>query len=458
MKSTTEKRKEVCRLLKDKKLEQHGIKPKQPSKVIYNLKAEQLDRILRYQVIRWDELQDVISRIWGNDTSDDGENGKPNGNSDENDGEKPANSDESGDEIPEIQADKRWTDEIPEIKADTSRQYVTTNGMVSAQEIAEDLNLSEFAKKVGLGFELANDKMSILQGIVDQAVKASEDNIGIGEIVINIDDSPPVIFEDEHLHPAFERILFHLKADKNVYLFGSAGAGKTTSAIQAQKALGLEKFACYSCTAGMSEGLITGRLLFDGSFFDTEFNNIWENGGLILLDEFDAIDGNLAVVLNSALANGILHVPNRKSKPMALRHKDCYVLGAGNTDGCGNGSRIYAGRNKLDGATLDRFTAIKFEYDSKLEKKLSGGQTMLFKALNKVRKAVDTYEINRVVSTRAFLKCAKWMSGGKDLDYCLNTLTESWTEFELEKVDLSGIISACKPAKKAEKVEEVKSV
>ena len=83
---------------------------------------------------------------------------------------------------------------------------------------------------------------------------------------------------------------------------------------------------------------------------------------------------------------------------------------------------------------------------------------MLFKALNKVRKAVDTYEINRVVSTRAFLKCAKWMSGGKDLDYCLNTLTESWTEFELEKVDLSGILSACKPAKKAEKVEEVKSV
>ena len=145
------------------------------------------------------------------------------------------------------------------------------------------------------------------------------------------------------------------------------------------------------------------------------------------------------VYLNSFLANGILQTANNRNEPSVKRHADCFIIGAGNTDGNGNGSRIYSGRNKLDGATLDRFTAIKFEYDSKLEKKLSGGHNDLFKALNKLRKRVDDFEINRVVSTRAYLKLGKWMSAGKDLKYCLDTLTESWTEFEIEKVELASL-------------------
>ena len=146
--------------------------------------------------------------------------------------------------------------------------------------------------------------------------------------------------------------------------------------------------------------------------------------------------------MNSALANGILDVPNRKEQPTAIRHKDCYVLGAGNTDGSGNGSRIYSGRNKLDGATLDRFTAIKFEYDAKLEKKLAGSNSLV-KALNMIRKKIDEFEINRVLSTRHFLKCGKWISAGESLEYCLNTITETYTEYELEKIDLNNVISKC---------------
>ena len=146
-----------------------------------------------------------------------------------------------------------------------------------------------------------------------------------------------------------------------------------------------------------------------------------------------------------------MHVPNRVENPTAYRHKDCYVLSAGNTDGAGNGSRLYAGRNKLDGATLDRFTSLRFNYDSKLEKKLSGGHVMLNKALKRLRKNVDSYEINRVISTRAFLKCSKWISGGKDLKYCLDTICESWTEFEVEKAELSNIITESKKDTKVAK-------
>ena len=40
------------------------------------------------------------------------------------------------------------------------------------------------------------------------------------------------------------------------------------------------------------------------------------------------------------------------------------------------------------------------------------------------------------------------MSGGKDLQYCLNSLTESWTEFEIEKAEINTIISKVTLSKK----------
>ena len=313
---------------------------------------------------------------------------------------------------------------------DSVRQYVTTTGTVKSEEMYKDLGLDIIEGFLGKCADKAEKALEM--------AKNADGGIN-GDITIKIGDMPKVSLNDEHLHPAFDRVLFHLVNDKNVYLYGSAGAGKTTMAHQVAKALKSERFACYSCTAGMSESMITGKCLFNGEYFSTEFVEIVKNGGLVLLDEFDAIDGNLGVYLNSFLANGILQTSNNREEPSVKRHPDCYIIGAGNTDGNGNGSRIYSGRNKLDGATLDRFTAIKFEYDAKLEKKLSGGHNDLYKSLNKLRKRVDDYEINRVVSTRAYLKLGKWMSAGKDLKYCLDTLTESWTEFEIEKVELVSL-------------------
>ena len=475
---TSELRKQVCRQLKAGELSEVGNKPKQPSKVIYNLKAEQLNKILDSGKLNWNELQEVISHIWAKDADKnqdknpgDGKQdheGEGEGESGDSPGDNPegdANGDAEGDAEGDADGDGDGEmPKIPEMPSESGRQYVTTTGTVPTSELYTELGLKlheDSIKALAGNFGGAMAKMDKISKLAENAVKIAEENTGNGEIKISVGNNPVIKLKNEHLHPAFERILFHLKLDKNVYLYGSAGAGKTTSAIQAKKALGLDKMACYSCTAGMSESLLTGRLMpnvSDGSsrFLSTEFVDIWENGGLILLDEFDAIDGNCAVVLNSALANGFLHVPNRTENPTALRHKDCYVLGAGNTDGSGNGSRIYSGRNKLDGATLDRFTAIRFEYDEKLEKKLSGGHKILVKALKKLRKNVSEYEISRIISTRAFQKCATWLSAGNfgntvvDVEYCLKTICESWTEFEIDKTELSAIV------KDAKAVESVK--
>ena len=53
-------------------------------------------------------------------------------------------------------------------------------------------------------------------------------------------------------------------------------------------------FGFVSCTAGMSEGQITGRLLPTGKggqfeYVQSEFVHCYENGGIFLLDEMDAL-------------------------------------------------------------------------------------------------------------------------------------------------------------------------
>ena len=146
--------------------------------------------------------------------------------------------------------------------------------------------------------------------------------------------------------------------------------------------------------------------------------------------------------MNSFLANGILPTPNNRDEQEVTRHKDCYIICAGNTAGNGNGSRMYSGRNRLDGATLDRFTTIEFGYDTKLEKKLVGGHNSLYKALNELRKKVDEFELERIVSTRLYFKLGNWMANGKDLKYCLETVTDCWLDSERDKVEVKNIISA----------------
>ena len=143
----------------------------------------------------------------------------------------------------------------------------------------------------------------------------------------------------------------------NVMLVGPAGSGKTTLGAKVAEALKLP-FGAVNCTAGMSEGHLTGRsrpkLSGKDLFVKTKFLECYENGGVFLLDELDAADSNLLLVINTALANGYCNVPNRDSNPVALRHQDFVCIGTANTVGRG-GDRMYVGRNQLDAATLDRF-------------------------------------------------------------------------------------------------------
>jgi len=177
----------------------------------------------------------------------------------------------------------------------------------------------------------------------------------------------------DRVHRVFARALQLAAERKSLLLVGPAGCGKSFMCRQLKKALKLPRFGSLNCSVGMSEGHLLGRLLPTGEagkfeYSRSRFVECYEEGGLFLLDEMDAADPNVLIVLNTALADGVLPVPNRVDDPEARRHPDFVFVAAANTYGKG-ADRQYVGRNELDEATLDRFRIglIEMDYEDGLE-------------------------------------------------------------------------------------------
>lgn len=250
-------------------------------------------------------------------------------------------------------------------------------------------------------------------------------------IVVQLPEQKEVKLEGR-VHKEFKNCLFLCQQERQLFIAGPAGSGKTTLASQIAKAMDLG-FKHISCSAGMSEAHLLGRMLFDGTYVKSDLVECYENGGLFLFDEIDAADANTLLIINSALANGVLSVPNRKENNHAVRHKDFICVCAGNT--WGNGSFEYQGRNHLDAAFLDRFSISKVlvDYDQELEADICGEHKEVYFTFQKVRENVTKARIRRVVSTRCFIAGTRQKMAGKYMKQILNTFFVGWSKEELSK-------------------------
>jgi hypothetical protein len=135
-----------------------------------------------------------------------------------------------------------------------------------------------------------------------------------------------------------------------VMLTGPAGMGKSYWCQNLADRLDLQ-YGSIPMTEGATPSWILGAQRLNG-FGESRFLQIWRDGGVFLLDELDAADPNMLLVVNDALANGVLHNPvNGESY---TRHPDCILMAATNTLGTG-ADASYTGRNQLDFSTLDRW-------------------------------------------------------------------------------------------------------
>jgi MoxR-like ATPase len=301
--------------------------------------------------------------------------------------------------------------------------------------------------KIDLGLDLGavigNAVQGMLEGQREELINKQINAKVIAEIaklkptIVKVPERKDVKIEGKQ-HKVFEEVLFLAQIERQVFIAGPSGSGKTYMCHQVAKALGLD-FKHISCSAGLSEAHLLGRMLFDGTYVKSDFVDCYENGGVFLFDEIDAADANTMLVVNSALANGSMSVPNRKDNPSAKRHPDFVCMVAGNT--WGNGSIEYAGRNYMDAAFLDRFSGSKVvvDYDKSLEKEICNNKIM-YNTLSKLRKEVAKNKIRRVVSTRAFISATRQLESGRTVKQFVNNFIIDWSEEEKRKVKIDDIL------------------
>lgn len=237
-------------------------------------------------------------------------------------------------------------------------------------------------------------------------------------------------------HAQFENLLKLVGAGQATLLVGPAGTGKSHAAETVADALSLS-FHAISVGSQTSKSDLAGYMTATGEYVRTQFREAYENGGLFLLDEADAGNSNVLILLNAALSNGKMAFPDG----MVDAHPDFRMVATANTYGNG-ASRQYVGRNQLDAATLDRFATLDWNIDDRIEAALAGTSEAGKKWLRVVRavrtKVLDELELRVVISPRATQRGALALEAGLPFDDVL-------------KIALTGNI----PASSQKEVENV---
>ena len=228
-------------------------------------------------------------------------------------------------------------------------------------------------------------------------------------------------------HFKFKTVLKAISAKTNLALVGPAGSGKTTVVSSVAKSLDLPFYSkSVSIQTGTHE--FFGYYDANGKYVSTMFRNAYENGGVFLVDEFDAGNPNVLAALNQATANNQCPFPDK----MINKHKDFIVVMAGNTYGHGATSE-YVGRNKIDAATLDRFVFIDFPYDEDLELELSSNKKWCRK-IQKIRKRAVEKKVLTIISPRATFQGEKLLSAGVSEKDVLNMVV--YKNLSKDEIDL----------------------
>lgn len=277
------------------------------------------------------------------------------------------------------------------------------------EAVAQKLEETETAFNAKLdGLKVAlNEKIGVLESISGTAPLT----ITVGSV-----ESP----KTKTVHSAFMKIINILKSQKriqkNIMMVGEAGSGKTHLANTIAEALGL-KFYPMSVGLQTTKSDLLGFINAHGQYVTSPVREAFEKGGILLLDEFDSTHAGVVTIINALLANSHCSFPDK----IVEKNKNFICIVACNT--YGHGANIdYVGRNRLDGATLDRFIVVDVGYDKKLEKALTNNDEWL-EIINKIRKNVEKQGIKMIISPRASMNGADLLEAGFDMkevvDMCI---------------------------------------
>lgn len=324
----------------------------------------------------------------------------------------------------------KWYDGLNnEVVPQTQQQNVDLNPILDVlKEIKETNNKFETAIIEGI-VEKANNisKEQLQQEISEYAKNFIDTTYGKLPSKVEIINNDEIHEVEGLFHKDFETILKIVSQNIPLMLIGPAGSGKNHTIEQVAQALNLDFYFTNSIT---QEFKLTGFIDAGGVYHETEFYKAFTNGGLFFFDEIDASCAESIIIINAALANGYFDFPTGRVNA----HPDFRVVAAANTFGNG-ADMIYVGRNQLDGATLDRFATMEFDYDSSIEQSLCTDSD-LYTFIKEIRKAIEKRRLRFVVSMRATINASKMLSIGIDKD----TIIKSVIIKSMTKDDINTII------------------
>lgn len=237
---------------------------------------------------------------------------------------------------------------------------------------------------------------------INAAVKAALDKHA-KVIEVKVADLPPVNVGRQHV--IFDKLLTMAACRINMMLVGPAGSGKTTAAEAVAAGLSLP-FYCLSVGMQTTKSDLLGYMDANGRYIRSLLREAFENGGIFLMDEIDAGNGNTTTIMNSMLSNGFAAFPDG----MVRKHKDFIFIAAGNTYGRG-ADREYVGRNPIDGATRNRFAMINFDYDEQFEYDLSANKEWC-QHVQKIRAIIFDLKEKVIASPRASIQGSVALANG----------------------------------------------
>lgn len=194
-------------------------------------------------------------------------------------------------------------------------------------------------------------------------------------------------------HKNFAKATQLLGLGKNVALIGESGSGKSYGAVQMAQALDKE-YVIESCHGKMQAFDLVGAMSpTTGQYISSKLRDAYENGKVLILDEFDRSTTEVAIVLNGVLANDEFGFPDG----MVTKHKDFRVIACQNTFGNGT-SKTYASAKPQDGSTLTRFTRVEWDIDEKLELAVCG-DTEATRVVQAIRKNAKDKGYDQILIT-----------------------------------------------------------
>lgn len=268
-------------------------------------------------------------------------------------------------------------------------------------------------------------------------------NSKINDITAVVEQRPLVVNfgtveapKTELVHSQFTTVVNTLKSQKrnpkNIMLVGEAGSGKTHLASSVAKALGL-KFYPMSVGLQTTKSDLLGFINAHGNYVTSPVREAFENGGVLLLDEFDAAHAGVVTIINSLLANGHCSFPDK----IVDKHDKFVCMVACNT--YGHGANIdYVGRNRLDAATLDRFIVVDVGYDEQLEDVLTNNSQWT-DIVRKIRKNIEEQGVKMIVSPRASMNGADLLDAGFTVEQAVEMCILKGADYDVRKKVLKGI-------------------